>query len=115
VQRLWALRTELFARGLGSQLGSWTCPQGLQSCNPCGTRNGADDAWGKDGGGWEHIACRTYDLSGEEFKGVWRSDMNISRMGVVTNIHLVRKEIRCVATWMAMTLLTRCARFCRRT
>jgi hypothetical protein len=57
-------------------------------------RSGTDDAWGKDGGGWEHIACRTYDMNGAtEFAGVWRSDMSVSRMGVVTNIHITDLKI----------------------
>lgn len=94
VERLWALRAELLSRGLGSQLGSWTCPYGLRACNPCGVRSGTDDAWGKDGGGWEHVACRTYDMDGaSEFAGMWRSDMSVSRMGVVTNIHITDLKI----------------------
>ena len=40
------------------------------------------------GGGWEHIACRTYDMTPSEFPGLWHDGMNISRMGVVTTIHL---------------------------
>ena len=81
-------------RGLGSQLSSWQCPFGLRACNPCGVRSGSDDSWGKDGGGWEHIACRSYDLDGpSEFAGMWRSDMSVSRMGVVTNIHITDLKI----------------------
>jgi hypothetical protein len=116
-----ALRAELFSRGMASQLSSWQCPSGAV-CNPCGTRSGSGDSWGHDGGGWEHIACRrvprmpvrgrgvsvamrhrrTYDMDGNEFRGIWRSDMDISRMGVVTNIHIVRSlramPVMCVLT-----------------
>ena len=57
-------------------------------------RSGSDDSWGREGGGWEHIACRTYDMAGEsEFAGMWRSDMSVSRMGVVTNVHLTDLKI----------------------
>ena len=94
VERLWALRSELLSRGLGNLLSSWQCPYGLRACNPCGIRSGADDSWGREGGGWEHIACRTYDMSGEsEFTGMWRADMSVSRMGVVTNIHITDLKI----------------------
>jgi hypothetical protein len=89
VQRLLALRDEMQTRGIGSAISSWTCPSD-RPCNPCGTRSGSDDAWGHDGGGWDHIACRTYDMTSADFPGTWRSDMNVSRMGVVTNIHIVR-------------------------
>lgn len=85
MERLWALREELHRRGV-SGIETWQCPAGMRGCNPCGTTNGRDDSWGA----WKHIACRTYDMDGNEFKGTWRSDMNITRMGVVTNIHLVR-------------------------
>jgi hypothetical protein len=30
-------------------------------------------------------------MNGADFPGTWRSDMNASRMGVVTNIHIVRR------------------------
>ena len=94
VERLWALRTELLSRGMGNVLSSWQCPYGLRACNPCGVRSGADDSWGREGGGWEHVACRTYDMVGDtEFAGMWRSDMSVSRMGVVTNIHMTDLKI----------------------
>ena len=108
--KLLALRSAMLARGMGPYIRSWECPQGPANCNPCGSRSGADDSWGVNGGGWQHIACRcawracvaaacahavrpyrTYDMVGSgEFAGEWRSDMNVSRMGVVTNIHMVR-------------------------
>ena len=94
VERLWALRSELLSRGMGNVLSSWQCPFGLRACNPCGIRSGSDNSWGWEGGGWQHIACRTYDMVGDtEFAGMWRSDMNVSRMGVVTNIHITDLKI----------------------
>ena len=94
VERLWVLRSELLSRGMGNVLSSWQCPYGLRACNPCGIRSGSDDSWGHEGGGWEHIACRTYDMVGDtEFAGMWRSDMSVSRMGVVTNIHVTDLKI----------------------
>ncbi len=58
--------------------------------DPCGKNSGSDDSWGylNGGGGWEHIACRTYDMTPAEFPGLWHDGFNISRMGVVTTIHL---------------------------
>ena len=58
-------------------------------CDPCGIHSGADDSWGylNGGGGWEHIACRTFDMSPAEFAN-FHAGMNISRMGVLTTIHL---------------------------
>jgi hypothetical protein len=79
------------ARGLGYLLGSWTCPSSNPAeCDPCGKNSGADDSWGflNGGGGWEHIACRTYDLTPAEFPGLWHDGMSINRTGVVTTIHL---------------------------
>ena len=58
--------------------------------DPCGKNSGADDSWGylNGGGGWEHIACRTYDMTPAEFPGLWHDGMSINRTGVVTTIHL---------------------------
>ena len=91
VLKLFGLRDELVARGLGYLLGTWTCPtSNYAECDPCGKNSGADDSWGylNGGGGWEHIACRTYDMTPAEFPGMWHDGMNISRTGVVTTIHL---------------------------
>ena len=60
------------------------------TCDPCGIHSGADDSWGYlgGGGGWEHIACRTLGMTPSEFGTSWHAGMNISRMGVVTTIHM---------------------------
>jgi hypothetical protein len=84
VGKLLALRAEYtkFERGVAGYLSSWTCPPG-KPCDPCGSRNGLDESWGHDGGGWEHIACRTYDLTPAELGG-----KPVHNAGVVTNIHI---------------------------
>jgi len=91
VLKLLALRDELTSRGLGYLLKTWVCPSSNPAeCDPCGKNSGADDSWGflNGGGGWEHIACRTYDMTPAEFPGLWHDGMNINRTGVVTTIHL---------------------------
>lgn len=94
VLKLLNLRDELTAHGLGYLLGTWTCPSANPTeCDPCGRNSGADDSWGylNGSGGWEHIACRTYDMTAEEFPpGTLTVGTNMSRAGVVTNIHLAR-------------------------
>jgi Fungal cellulose binding domain len=91
VLKLLNLRDELISRGLGYLLKTWTCPSAsIVDCNPCGRFSGDDSSWGylNGGGGWEHIACRTYDITGDEFPGLWHDGQNVSRTGVVTTIHL---------------------------
>lgn len=93
VLKLLDLRDELKRRGLGYLLKSWTCPDDNNptTCNPCGKNSGKDDSWGylNGGGAWEHIACRTYDITPQEFGpffNPWTS--NVNRSGFVTTIHL---------------------------
>lgn len=84
-------------RNLGYLLGSWRCPNDNDptTCNPCGKNSGKDDSWGSlnGGGGWEHIACRTYDMTPKEFPNWNRGRDNINRTGVVTTIHLTDLKI----------------------
>lgn len=58
-------------------------------CDPCGNHSGTDNSWGYlgGGGGWEHIACRTYDLTSAE-TGTAKTN------GVVTNIHITDLKIK---------------------
>ena len=83
LRKLLALRDEMTKpeHSIAGYLSSWKCPTHPDgTCDPCGSRSGADDSWGHDGGGWEHIACRTYDLTAAETGG--------STNGIVTNIHI---------------------------
>ena len=56
--------------------------------------SGDDGSWGYLAGssqytdGWQHIACRTYDMSKGEFGPDRRDNVNLSNAGVVTTIHL---------------------------
>lgn len=56
--------------------------------------SGDDSSWGYLAGsnqytdGWQHIACRTYDLSKDEFRPDRRDSVNTNNAGVVTNVHL---------------------------
>ncbi len=79
----------LFATTLADAPRATNTPHTTQRSDPCGKNSGADDSWGylNGGGGWEHIACRTYDMTPVEFPD-WHDGMNITRMGVVTTIHL---------------------------
>lgn len=111
-------------RGLGYLLGTWKCPNDNDptTCNPCGKHSGADDSWGylNGGGAWEHIACRTYDISPAEFPDKDPKTFNVSRSGFITTIHLTDLGIegaprRPAAPRLLLLLLMkmrRCSQFC---
>lgn len=108
VQKLINLRGELRRRGLGPFIKSWTCPgeeSGIivaSACNPCGKSSGSDDSWGS----WEHVACRTYDMTQQE-AGIWGA---VNRSGLVRAVRALQGQqaSRCYrAMWAPRASLLR--------